>query len=321
MGSTSTMHYAPLAPGVRTRYSLAIKPQIWGHVMKRQSRVGTVLLAALAGVAGLAVPAAASSGALTVTTLDRTGHAVPTDVSVLNLRTNANYTLHSGRRRALPPGWYGVVAVIAPTGTSWGSTETLGAQTVSIGSHPVSMRFDARRGRHFSVTPNISGPAYFTSEPNICINGTYVGGLPGFDGVTNDVIPSSNRFLRFSYTAFWAQSASGPFYTVVGKTVTGIPSHLAYSYAGVPLARIAIKILKGKAKHAATTLMTYPGGSPNSCNPFTYGFGSISAPQTVTQYVSTGDWMPQITYDNGFTNAPMAHYVGGRTYHLTLNRS
>src|SRR4051794_4220958 len=77
----------------------------------------------------LASPAAAATGTLTVTTLDRTGRAVRTQYGAVSVNTGDQHYFSTGGAHRLPRGTYDVYAAISSLNDG---TETVGVKRVRI---------------------------------------------------------------------------------------------------------------------------------------------------------------------------------------------
>lgn len=289
-------------------------------------RAAAVPAFAALALAGLSAPADAAAGSLTVTAIDRAGHAAQAQVHVINLATNSEYQLTTGHRHVLANGRYGVGIVISPGGVTPGGDQTLGGAIATVRGRNTTIRFDARQGRLFTVTPNAANPLYYFTEADICAGGSILGamaGYYGFNGMQNYVIPSPDRALQFGSGTSWMQSPAGPYYFVTKTIPHGVPSHPSYSYAHGPFAKLVIKVLRGTVKSRATSLMVGP--TTFHCSPGGTTASNFNAPRTVTAFVSTGDWSPYIIYSGnpfeGLTPGPIRRYVAGQTYRFTLNRT
>jgi hypothetical protein len=283
--------------------------------MKRTVGVSSLISLCLAGLAG---PAEAAGGSLAIKAIDRSGHATPADVWVLNTTTGRTYYFSSAKPRMLPNGHYGVVVAIAPDGTNPGATQTIGARTFTVNGGRVTLTFDARMGKRISIVANTAYPYRLLYSAEVCIAGEYLGGIAGFDGVENYAIPTSNRKVRFSATAEWSPTQSGPYYWAVGKATYGIPSRPGYSWAHASFAKVSVRVLKGTIHDRETTLMMVPDAP---CSSGSTSFATFAAPRTVTAYVSTGRWSPYIIYSGGESGVHgTPFYKAGKTYHLTFTR-
>jgi hypothetical protein len=289
--------------------------------MRRLLRAAAVPSLAALGLAGVAAPAEAASGSLTVTTVDRAGHASAADVTVTSIATNLWYKLSPGKSRKLPDGRYAVVTIIAPNGVNRGPDQTLGVKEVAVHGRHIAMRFDARQGKRFQVIPNVAGAEFLDYEMGVCVAGAYAGGMDASPSVEGYVIPTNDKNVRSDYEAAWAMSTSGPFYWVAGKKTQGIPTRPVYSYTHASFAKLQVKVLPGNVKDAHTTLfMGIVAGQDASCAGGTITWADFPVPRTVTAYVSGGYWSPYIDYQGGTTVASINHFVAGKVYHLTLDR-
>lgn len=291
--------------------------------MRRAVQVAVIPSLASLCLAGLAVPAQAAAGSLTITALGRDGHATPARAWVTNLATNQQYTLTAGKQRKLPNGRYGVAITIAPHGITWQGDQTFGGATVSVHGRSANLRFDARRGKLFHVTPNLPSPMSYATEAELCDKGAFLGGMAsayGYEGMSTYFIPSTDKDLRLTFTAQWTQSAQGPYYWAA-RTTRGIPANPSYAYTDASFAKIIFKVQKGKAKQSRTSLMMAPTTPSFPCSPGGTSWGDFDAPRTVVAYASTGDWSASLYYGGTVTPAPDRRYQAGNTYHITLNRS
>ncbi|MCO5993080.1 hypothetical protein [Actinoallomurus rhizosphaericola] len=269
-------------------------------------------------LATLVAPAEAAGGSLTVTALDRSGHTTSAHVWLADISTHRQYSFSSTKSRTLPDGHYGVVVSIAPHGTDSGAPQTIGSRTFTIKGGRVTLRFDARRGKRISIGTNLAHPYRMMYEADICIAGEYLGGVAGADGVETYAIPTTNRKIRFSATAEWSPTQSGPYYWAVGKPTYGIPSRPGFSWAHTSFAKLSVAVRKGTVKERQTTLMMIPWAT---CSAGSESWATFAAPRTVTAYVTAGQWQPYIFYRGGQTGptAPQT-YKAGKTYHLTFTR-
>jgi len=123
----------------------------------RNAAVAAVLAgASLAGVTAAVVPAVAGvhavvRQAVTVTTIDRAGKQVSTQVQLQNLTTGTVYNLTSGKAGRVPDGTYNLGAEIATPGKS--PSGTFADRQITV-SRPVTVRLDARQGHLVRFTVN-----------------------------------------------------------------------------------------------------------------------------------------------------------------------
>jgi hypothetical protein len=274
-------------------------------------------LTALCGV-GLAVPAHASgTGSVTITALDRSGHKIQAPVWLVNPRTNASYTLASGKTRRLSNGLYGATVDIWQDGQT---VQTLGSHSFTVKGDHVRLTFDARKGKAIVVTPSYANPRYFDWSADTCFGDTYNGGIDRMGGIASYVIPTTDKRVQFAVTSQWANTNTGPFYWAISNSHAGIPTRLTFSNAHTKFGKVLATVRRGRVKAPSTTLMMDPSGS-NSCSGGTISWATFNAPRTVTAYLTAGIWNAYITYTGGYTSAGDTRVVAGRSYHLTFNRS
>ncbi len=283
--------------------------------MGRTLRVAAVPALTVLGLAGAAVPAEAASGSLTVVAIDRSGHSVKTKAYLLNPATWVEPTYTTGTTHRLKSGRWGVMVVIKD-----GTSQTLGARSVSIGTKHVNLTFDARKGKEVRITPGGS-PSLFSADVAVCVDnqGIYAMDYSGafWTDITSYAIPTTDKHMQVKYYSVWANSPAGPFHSARSGPAYGISTRPVYDYTHASFAKVLVNVTKGKATAKSATFWTEPIGG---CSYGTSTWGTFNAPRTITSYVTTGSWRPYITYDNGLTQAKAQRFVAPKTYHVTIKR-
>ena len=196
--------------------------------MRRLTRVLGVAL--LAGSALGLVPAgdadATGTATLTVTTLDRSGHAAATQVLVENRSTFAMRYLDSGHATRLPKGTYDAFVDVSD---QHDQSDTLAIARVALtGTKKVTV--DARRGHrvHLSLSPalprgyqqSIAMSLCQTDGPGAVYGYTYSAALY--------LVPSSLPEAGFSASSVWSPpSGSDASYVVNTSVHHGLPAGIS----------------------------------------------------------------------------------------------
>jgi hypothetical protein len=273
-------------------------------------------------------PAWAATHSLTVTTLNRGGAKVTTAVKVMNLSTNAEYTLKSGKARKLPKGSYSVLVDIA---TAKDSTDTLGARTVKV-SGATKTTFDARKGKVLKVTLDSGPAAEHTQELQaaICTAGDNGDELSvGNSAGKIYVIPNASKKFQLAYQSAWRTGGlPGDVYVTAAQT-TGLPTKPGKAFKRASLGTVNVAVRRG------------PGGSPQadvllqapekSCTRHLYDetIASDTAPYRIKAHVSAGKWgvnTATSAEDHG-QSVFLGHWYSsknvkaGKTYSQTFYRS
>jgi hypothetical protein len=246
-----------------------------------------VLAASLSVIALAPAPAEASTPSILVTTLGRNGAKVATTASVVNVTTHDTYQVASGKRLYVPSGRY---AVLVDIWNSADSTDTLGAQVVSV-SGTTSVTIDARKGKAFKVSLDSSPGVDYTQgySAQLCVGEFFSGSIGAWGGPGRFfMIPNAAKELRMAYLSYWHPAMTGDVYAVTGQT-TGLPGSLGKVFARSSLATVSISARRGPASSPDTTLAVQPYG--NNCQMGLYnGFYTGQTPVAVKTHLSPGKW-------------------------------
>jgi hypothetical protein len=248
----------------------------------RNAAVAAVLAGgSLAGTAVAISPAAAAvhpavTPTVTVTTIDRAGKHVSTQVRLQNLKTGTVYNLTSGKGRRVPDGTYNVGAEIETPGNP--SSQTLVDRPLTV-SRPGSMTLDARQGRLVRLTVN---------DPR---------------AITNDVfLTAYSPVTGFEYSG----GGGAATYVVPGKLASGwkfdVLADLSSATAsGWPVEYGLIRVVKGDipaspAWFSNTSKLTTLNAAVRRLNPGDTGVVSLT-PEISAPTDSYYPLMPPTLYD------------------------
>lgn len=213
-------------------------------------RLGNLLVAAAVVVPAVITgtvqrSAAADSGSLVVTALNREGAPAPGDFDVLDLATHKPlpWWWSGGEPLALKPGRYAVSGVLS----EYAGGFTLAGQIITVtAGATTSVTFDARLGQPLQIgldTP-VSGDYQQSLVTRMCL-----------DGVTTDyrteqrtsgdrlyVLPSTDPRIRVGYAADWTSPTQRDAFTLAGSTpADGRPVTVARSSLGA----VDIAVMRG----------------------------------------------------------------------------
>lgn len=288
--------------------------------MRRLTRVLGVAL--LAGSALGLVPAgdadATGTATLTVTTLDRSGHAAATQVLVENRSTFAMRYLDSGHATRLPKGTYDAFVDVSD---QHDQSDTLAIARVALtGTKKVTV--DARRGHrvHLSLSPalprgyqqSIAMSLCQTDGPGAVYGYTYSAALY--------LVPSSLPEAGFSASSVWSPpSGSDASYVVNTSVHHGLPAGISRTVRQSSLATIAVTARSGPVSGGDNIDLR---GQDNG--PCTGGTEDIDRdgelPFSFTAHVSPGRWQLSATGQD-YAASALHTYPGGHTYRVTVNRA
>jgi len=275
------------------------------------------ILAAIAASA-LALPVVISTSApalaattrqLTVKVIDRSGDTdASADVQLLNVGTDTNIDLGTGRHRQLRPGTYNVAAWII-TGTGASQTYTLADQIVDLNTSKTVV-LDARKGHRVRLSLNNSAALAEALEI-----APIVGGPSGLHWAFNPatiapppgqayVVPMHSRLMTLYVYSVWEQKGNtvadpSPFrYDIIHVFRGGIPSSPVVSTRTSQLTRVNLTVRATDAGQTATLgLSPMPrNGAIVPLNAYT----TLGAtPARLVSYRSPGySWQSLINWDS-----------------------
>jgi hypothetical protein len=272
----------------------------------RNAAVAAVLAgASLAGVAAAVAPAVAGvpavvRQAVTVTTIDRAGKQVPTQVQLQNLTTGTTYNLTSGKASRVPDGTYNVGADITTPGKT--SSDTFADRQITV-SKPVAVRFDARQGHLVRFTVN--DPRATTNGMRLVFASPFAlyGGYVGSGGAATYVVPGKlppgwNFYVMANLSSVTA-TRSPVEYALIRVVKGRIPSAPAWYSSTAKLATVHVTMRRlNPGDSAFVELM--PSG-PSDGTYFPLGLASTAfygpTPYTVQFRLTAGySWQQQGSY-------------------------
>jgi hypothetical protein len=288
----------------------------------RWRRVAPALIVAttLAGLAVVVVatPAAAVTGTLTVTTLDRTGHAVRTQIGAVSVPTGGEDFFWTGAARRLPQGVYDIYAAIP--------TPSVGADTVGVRRIRVSgtthVTIDARHGRAVRGYLRPAAPPGFmkTTAVWLCTaDGSVVVGGFASDGPAY-VIPSALPEVEFAFSSVWsAQDADdhgATYYAGAALHRKGAPAGITRTFRQSSLTQLMVKGRTGLQSGEAQVDVRF--APPDVCRGVTLQlFPQATLPYTLTMHLPPGPWsVSQFAQDSFY--GPARRYAARRSYTVTV---
>lgn len=261
--------------------------------MGRLSRVvisaaGALLIAPLMIVAQ-ALPASAATGKLLVTTLDRSGHAVTSNITVsTDIRGPGGLPkwTTSGKTISIADGQYAVLAGIEQT-VNGVTVGTIAETIVSVsGTGPTRVTLDARKGHLVKVTLD-GKPVSDFIDARVC-----VGATPAQQELFESpgdlyVVPSTSSDFSFAYLA----QGQGAELTAV--TRTGVPGTPGGAWTSAQLAKVTLHV-RGNEQLGSSMLTLLQAGDPPSGITCGSSLGtqmtSNTAPFSESWRVSPGYW-------------------------------
>jgi hypothetical protein len=270
--------------------------------------VASVLLAAPLMVAARALPAAAATGKLLVTTLDRSGHSVVSSITVstdIHSIGGLPTWTNSGTAVSIADGTYAVLADIEQTvnGTGVG---TIAEATVTVsGTGTTRLTLDARKGVLIRATLD-GKPLSDYVDARVCV-GSSPAQMEVFENSGNlYVVPSASSLYRFAYLA------QGQGAVVTAQTSSGIPASPGGAWKSTQLAKVTLTVRSNEQPAYDTAAEVQPENSDGSATCGTDLSSQLfnnPAPYIYSTRVSAGYWVVR-TDDFGSIGAANAD-IGG----------
>jgi hypothetical protein len=265
-----------------------------GSAVRRFSRVvigaaGALLIVPLV-VAAQALPASAATGKLVVTTLDRNGHAVASNVTVSTVLSSPGgpptWTT-SGKTLSIADGQHAVLAGIEQT-VNGVTVGTLAEAIVTVsGTGTTRVTLDARKGHLVKVTLD-GKPVSDYVDARVC-----VGTTPALQELFESpgdlyVVPSTSSDFSFAYLA------QGQGVVVTGVTAAGVPSSPGGAWTSAQLATVTVHVRSNEQVGSSTSAELQVGEAPGSgftCgSELGSGMVNNTPPFSQTWRVSAGYW-------------------------------
>jgi hypothetical protein len=254
-------------------------------VMQSDKSVAAAVCALAIAAAALAVsmPAAAATMArIKVVGVDRNGHVIRAQPATLEAASGASYQV-DGNAIRIPTGTY----LIGGAVTTGSTSETLVVRQVRI-ARSETIRLSAVGGKlvRMSLTGLRVPPG--EEQVNACLGTqtaaeTPVSASGGGDAAVY-AVPFRSRDVGFSYLASW------PGYAITGSSADGVPSHLSYQQRPGGLAKLTLNVRSGVNPATFNLWDIGPGNYYQVlCSPGQVS-GQMTAPFSVTQYVTPGVW-------------------------------
>ncbi len=252
-----------------------------------------VAVAAPALVAVTAGQAAAASGSLTVTALNRQGTAAHQwmDVTALDVPGAAPHELQTGYPTVLPAGRYAVVVSVWEPGNT---AQTLAAQVVTVADDATTeVTVDARQGAALSVGLDSAPGADYRQgvAARVCVTGA-ADGLQGVAGGTETrpvyVVPNTDPLVRLGYSAAWVSPTKKDAYAATGTTaLTGDPITVARAGTGT----VSVRAMRGPSSLNTSTSRVDAVPQTAGCAAGLQTQGPfITLPYTRDYHVTPGAW-------------------------------
>jgi hypothetical protein len=244
-------------------------------------------------VAAHALPAAAATGKLLVTTIDRNGHSVTSSITVStdihSLGGLPTWTT-SGHAFSIADGTYVVLADIEQTvnGVETG-TGTIAEATVTVsGTGTATLILDARKGHLIQVTLD-GKPVGDYLDARVCVGSTSTQ-MEVFENSANlYVVPSTSSLYRFAYLA----QGQGAVVTAQASS-PGIPASPGGAWKSTQLAKVTLTVRSNEQPAFATATqvqVVQPNGSAPTCqSELGSRFFEQPAPYIYSTRVSAGYW-------------------------------
>jgi len=278
------------------------------RVSKVVLATASVLLAAPLALAAQARPAAAATGKLLVTTLDRNGQSVTSTITVssdIHSPGGAPTWSTSGHAISVADGTYAVLADIEQTvnGTAVG-TIAEGTVTVS-GTGTAQLTLDARKGRLIQATLDGKPLSDFV-DARVCVR-SVITQMEVFEN-SGDlyVVPSTSSLYSFAYLA------QGQGAVVTAQTSSGIPASPGGAWKSAQLAKVTLTVRSNEQPAYATAAEVQPENSDGSATCGTdlgSQFFDNPAPYIYSTRLSAGNWVVR-TDDFGSLGAQSADLGG-----------
>jgi hypothetical protein len=252
---------------------------------------------------------ASTTHRLTVKVIDKSGHAAAsTDVELLNIGTNADIDLGTGRQRSLRPGTYNVAAWII-TGSGTGATYTLADQVVDLDTSRTVV-LDARKGKPVRLSLNNAAAQAEALEVAPVVNGEWA-----FNPTTifppvgmTYLIPMRSKLMRLYVYSVWEKKGNtaatpSPFRYDIMRVYAGrIPSSPVISTRTSQLARIDLTV-RSTAPGQQSTLDLMPISPSGPGLPMNETTTLGTTPARLVSYRTPGwQWQPIVTWQtsNGY---------------------
>jgi hypothetical protein len=270
-----------------------------------------VALAVPAVIAGSAGRAAADSGSLVVTLLDKQGQAVNTTLGVTPLDTPGAATrpTTSGTGHTLPAGRY---ALLTSTFDGDPQVVTLGARVVTVADGATTaVTVDARQGRELRITLD-GGPGAGYAQAigaRACVGGRPAGGYATSNAEPGRVfvIPNDDPGTQLGYVSNWMSPTDKDAYSVAGTVpLTVDPITVPLSSTGT----VAVRAMTGPASQntEGTEILPQPLGSACDQGLYAPPIG-VDLPSARDFHATPGSW--RFTDDTWHGDTAVA--TGGRT--------
>ncbi|MEU6349000.1 hypothetical protein ABZ896_06700 [Streptomyces sp. NPDC047072] len=273
-------------------------------------------------LAGAATASAATTGSLTVRTLDRAGKPVYAQVAVYNTKTSDFRYIDSNKAVSLPDGSYELATSFVDGGDEAG---TVGGHSVKV-SGATKTTFDARQGHPVKVSLSPSpGSGYdHTVSAYVCTTDN----SPAQMGISTDagqlyVIPSSNKAYELSYATVYQPQAQtgGSFWLASATHRGGVPSGVSATLKQAGLTTLKVSARSGpdsgQARFSFDNQSTGDDDCAMSTNTLQF---ERQLPGSFAVHLPAGQWqVGQQAHDfvyDGFHN-----YGAGRTTSLTVGRA
>ncbi|WP_405577235.1 hypothetical protein [Streptomyces sp. NBC_01190] len=271
-------------------------------------------------IAGTAGPAAAATGSLAVTMLDRDGQPVTNTVSAVPLDTPgaAARQLTSGTVAALTPGQY---ALLTSSYDGDPVLVTLGGRIVTVtGGATTAVTIDARQGRELKIATDSgagdSGPTYAQAiAARVCVDGrnTDDHAMSNAERGRVFVIPNADPRTQLGYVSNWAPGTDtgGDAYAAAGTVpLTGDPITVPIASTG----SVVAKVLRGPSAQDEeyAVVLPRPQGSGCELNLHAPPIG-VYIPYQRTTHATAGVWEFSHDSPNDYWRAPVTVTAGSTT--------
>ena len=288
-----------------------------GRVGSKARRVLLVLITgvALGGMAVMSAPdAGAATGTLTVTTLDRSGHAVRSQFDAEAVPDGAESIFWTGAARRLPVGTYNVFTAIA----SSTSGDTVGVRRVRV-SGAVHITIDARQGKPVRGFLSPAPPAGFLRQTSAWVCDAQ--GIPMAGGGSTSgpayVIPSSLSDVQFAFSSVWSNLGdhTGTYYAGAATYHHGTPSGMTKTFLQSNETRLTIRGRTGLQTGDAQ--VDIRNSADNQCRAVTLQlFSRATLPYTLNMHLPAGYWSVS-EFAQDYFNGPARQYAAGHSYSVT----
>jgi len=284
-------------------------------VARRRVAVGLAAVVVLGGASTAVASAHAAPTTLLVTTLDRTGHAVRSQLVAENVRTRASVVFWSGSPRRLAAGRYEVFASIS---TPDDGSVTSGVRRLRVNGS-TRLTIDARRGRparlHLQPAVPSGYRAWTTSWLCDSVGSPVVGqGTPG----PTYAIPSGLADVEFAIGAEWADDSTdaSAIYLAGATHRGGVPDNFSRTIRVSGFTTLAVKGRTGLQSGDARVDVDFAGG--DACRRIVMQAHLLKPlPYAITVHGPAGKWsLSQAAPD--FIYGPNRTFAAGRAYRLTI---